>query len=43
MAKAEMGIIRDTLGWPASDEQKLGLIRQIAGEKPYPRRRPREW
>ena len=39
MAKAEMDMIRDILGWPASDEQKLALIRQIAAKpavKPSP-------
>jgi len=36
MAKAEMDMIRDVLGWPVSDEQKLGLIREIAGEKAAP-------
>ena len=33
MAKAEMDMIRDILGWPLTDEQKLALISQIVGGK----------
>ena len=33
MAKTELDMIRDILGWPISAEQKLGLIRQIVGGK----------
>jgi len=36
MAKAEMDMIRDILRWPVSDEQKLALIRQVAGEQAAP-------
>ena len=34
MAKTEMDMIRDILGWPLSDEQKLALLRQAVGVKP---------
>jgi len=30
MAKAELDMVRDILGWPVSDERKLGLIRPAA-------------
>ena len=33
MVRTELDMIRDILGWPASAEQKLGLIRQIVGGK----------
>ena len=33
-------MIRDILGWPLYDEPKLGLIRQIAGEKAVPASAP---
>lgn len=36
MAKSEMGMICEVLGWAVSDEQKVGLIRQIIGEAPAP-------
>ena len=36
MAKAENDMIRDILGWAISDEQKLALIRQIAGLQAAP-------
>ena len=36
MAKAEMDMIRDILGWPVSDEQKLALVRHVVGEKVAP-------
>ena len=33
MAKTEIDMIRDILGWPLSDEQKLALVRQVVGGK----------
>ena len=36
MAKTEIDMIRDILGWPLSDEQKLALVRQVVGEKAAP-------
>ena len=37
MARSEMDMIRDILGWSVPDERKLGLIRQIVGERPAPK------
>ena len=36
MAKAQTDMIRDILGWPVSDEQRLAFIRQITSEKASP-------
>ena len=37
MAKAEMDMVREVLGWPLSAEQKLALIDQIVGGKAAPK------
>ncbi|HUW31201.1 MAG TPA: hypothetical protein VM223_06280 [Planctomycetota bacterium] len=37
MTRSEMDMIRDILGWSVPDERKLGLIRQIVGERPAPK------
>jgi len=34
MAKAEMDMVRDILGWNLPDSQKLSLIRQVMSERP---------